>query len=183
MKETKLISSYIVNEKLNIEQVMEDFTPYIYTIIINRKMNISDEDIEEIISDVFVALWKNQKNLDTNKELSSYIAGITRNVISKKFRNVINITYMDDYKEELLEINSMENILEQSENTNIIMNELNNMKNEDKDIFMYFYYHYKSMKEIAIMLNISEKKVKSRLFRVRKKLKKNLEKRGYSYYG
>ena len=96
MKETKLISSYIVNNKLNIEQVMEDFTPYIYTIIINRKIDIKDEDIEEIISDVFVALWKNQDLLDTSKGLDSYIAGITRNIVSKKFRNLKNITYIDD---------------------------------------------------------------------------------------
>lgn len=182
MKEAKLISSYIVNDELNIEHIMEDFTPYIYKIIINRKMNISDEDIEEIISDVFVALWKNQKNLDINKELSSYIAGITRNILSKKFRNIINIIYMDDYNNELLGINNLENILEQSENTQAVMNELNNMKIEDKDIFMYFYYNNKTIKEIAIILNVSEKKVKSRLFRIRKKLKKNLERKGYSYY-
>lgn len=181
MKETKLISSYIVNDKLNIEQVMEDFTPYIYTIIINRKIDIKDEDIEEIISDVFVALWKNQNLLDTSKVLDSYIAGITRNIVSKKFRNLKNITYIDDYKDEIFEVNEMENIFEESDKIKTIMSELNNMKNEDKDIFIYFYYHYKSMKEISVMLNISEKKVKSRLFRIRKKLKKNLEKRGYSY--
>ena len=58
MNEKKLISSYIDNNKLNIEQVMIDFTPYLYTIIKNKSTNFLSEDIEEIISDVFCILWK-----------------------------------------------------------------------------------------------------------------------------
>ena len=60
---------------------------------------------------------------------------------------------------------------------------VNNMKQEDKEIFMSYYYYAKSIKEIADTLKIAESKVKSRLFRIRKKLKKVLEKRGYSYHG
>ena len=37
--------------------------------------------------------------------------------------------------------------------------------------------------EIANIMNIPEFKVKSRLYRIRKKLKKELEKGGYSYDG
>ena len=55
------------------------------------------------------------------------------------------------------------------------------MKEEDKNIFTYYYYKSKKIKEISIMMGISEIKVKSRLSRIRKKLKKELEKRGYSY--
>ena len=62
------------------------------------------------------------------------------------------------------------------------MMEINNMKQEDKEIFMSYYYYAKSIKEIANTLKIAETKVKSRLFRIRQKLKKVLEKRGYHYY-
>ena len=57
------------------------------------------------------------------------------------------------------------------------------IKQEDKDIFVLYYYNSKSMKEIAKILNIKENKIKSRLCRIRKKIKKILEKRGYSYNG
>lgn len=60
---------------------------------------------------------------------------------------------------------------------------VNNMKQEDKDIFTLYYYNSRTMKEIADILNITEKKVKSRLFRIRQKVKKFLEKRGYTNNG
>ena len=37
------------------------------------------------------------------------------------------------------------------------------------------------VKEIALKLNISEVKVKTKLFRIRQKIRKNLEERGYRY--
>ena len=61
----------------------------------------------------------------------------------------------------------------------IINNELNSLKAQDKDIFVKYYYFEKSIKEIASYYNISESKVKSKLFRIRKRLHKILKKRGY----
>lgn len=76
---------------------------------------------------------------------------------------------------------------EEREKTSIIMGELEKMKEEDKKIFISYYYFSKKIKDISKEFNISEVKVKSRLSRIRKKLKKELEKRGYdetvdSYY-
>lgn len=58
---------------------------------------------------------------------------------------------------------------------------LENMKKEDNDIFELFYYAGKKIKEIAKQLNITEFKVKTRLYRIRKKIKQILEKEGYRY--
>ena len=55
------------------------------------------------------------------------------------------------------------------------------MSKEDKDMFLLYYYFSKSIKEISKDLNCSEFKIKSRLFRIRKKLKANLERGGYRY--
>ena len=70
---------------------------------------------------------------------------------------------------------------EENEKTSIIMEELKKMKDEDKKIFMSYYYLSKKIKDISKELNISDIKVKSRLSRIRKKLKKELEKRVYGY--
>ena len=53
---------------------------------------------------------------------------------------------------------------------------------KDDDIFIFNCYYYSSMKinEIANVLNVSEFNVKSRLYRIRKKIKKELAKGGYS---
>ena len=87
MKESNLIKNYIQDNQLNIEKVIINYTPYIYTIIKNKNANLSKEDIEEIVSDVFLAIWKNQSRLYINKEISTYLVGIAKNLYNKKIRN------------------------------------------------------------------------------------------------
>ena len=147
---------------------------YVYIIIKNSESTFSNEDIEEIASDVFLTIWKNKEKLDINKEIAPYIAGITRNLILKKKSkikdNIEDIEGLQNYLYE--EIDVTHNQIEQNEKINILNNQLIKMKEEDKNIFTYYYYKSKKIKEISIIMGISEIKVKSRLSRIRKKLKK-----------
>lgn len=183
MKESNLIKNYIQDNQLNIEKVIINYTPYIYTIIKNKNSNLSNEDIEEIVSDVFLAVWKNQSRLDINKEISTYLVGIAKNLYNKKIRNKKNIVNIENYKNNLFDTESIDIKIENTEKENLIFMLVNNMKQEDKDIFILYYYNAKSIKDIANILNITENKIKSRLFRIRRKIKRGLEKRGYSYNG
>jgi len=183
MKKDDLIKYYLEDELLNIEKVINDFTPYVYTVITNKKYDITEEDKEEIISDVFLAVWKNQKKLDMNKKMSIYLSGIANNLLSKKMRKRNKIVDISEYENTLSIIKDFEEKIESSEKNKIIISEINKMKDEDKTIFMLYYYNSKSIKDIAKEINITEEKVKSRLFRIRKKLKRLLLKRGYSYNG
>ena len=178
----KKIREYIFEGKLDIASIIKDFAGYVFVIIKNSKYNFNDEDIEEIASDVFLVIWQNRNKLDINKEIKPYIAGITKNLILKRQRSITN----QNINIEILERTIHDNIdvydtAEEKEKTAIIMEELETMKDEDKKIFMSYYYLSKKIKDISKELNISEIKVKSRLSRIRKKLKKELEKRGYGY--
>ena len=54
MNNTKLISNYINNNELDLKRIIQDFEPYVKTIINNIVSdNLSIEDKEEIIEDVF----------------------------------------------------------------------------------------------------------------------------------
>lgn len=183
MKKEKLIEQYIENNTLNLEKVMEDYTNYLYVIVKNKKFKLAEEDVEEVISDVFLAVWKNQKQLDIQKEMSSYLAGIANHLYNKKLRNFKNVIDIEDYENQLQDTKNIEQEIEEKQKQDAILQEIYRMKQEDQDIFLCYYYYAKSIKEIAKDLHITESKVKSRLFRIRNKLKKKLEKRGYSYYG
>lgn len=159
---------------------------YVYIIIKNSGYLFSNEDVEEIASDVFLTIWQNKEKLDINKEISPYIAGITKNLLKKKKRdiknineNIKNIDELQDYLSD--KIDYTHNEAEEKEKIDIVTEELTKMKKEDKNIFTYYYYESKNIKEIANILGITEIKAKSRLSRIRKKLRKELEKRGYSY--
>lgn len=173
------IMNFYINNELDLEKVIQKYTGYVYSIIKTKIINIQKEDAEEIISDVFLALWNNKNKLDPTKKMTPYISGITKNLITKKLRTIKKHENIIDYNENIINIENLELKIEADEKNQIILKELESIKSEDKEIFIYYYYYSRKIKEIAKILNISESKTKVRLNRIRKKLRQALEKRGY----
>jgi len=167
------IKDYIENDEIELEKIIKDYSNYTITIINNMvKDNLSKEDKEEILSEIFFIVWKNKEKLDINKNLSSYIAGVTKN-IAKEYLRKIKINYnICDYENTLYSYDEIEIFNTNMETIRKIENKLNNMKEIDKKIFLEFYYYCKSIKDIAKEQNISIFSVKQRLYRIRNKLKK-----------
>ena len=177
-KET--IEAFEKNGVLDIENVIKCYNAYIYKILSNTISN--EQDIEEILSDVFIILWKNYKRLDKQDKIKPYLIGITKNLIKKKYREYsIKIDDIEIYEDTIVQNTNIEELVENKEKSRIISNTLNNMKELEKAVFIMFYYNQKKIKEIAKSLNISEAKVKIILHRVRKCIKKKLKERGYDY--
>lgn len=174
MKKYSKIYDYIINGKLDIEHIMREYTGYIYTVIQNKSSNFTKEDIEEIISDTYVCLWNNQEKLDINKDLSPYLSGITKNLIMKKYRTLKNHEDIEDFDEKLVASEGLELFYENQEKYKIIEKQLSQMKQEDREIFIMYYYENRKIREIARALNITESKIKSKLSRLRKKFNKLL---------
>lgn len=179
MKGDKLIS-FEENGFLNIEKVINRYNSYIYTIL---KNSLSDElDIEETLSDVFLVFWKNYKKLDKEINVKSYLIGITKNLIKKKYsKSNFNISNIELFDNTIMSNINIEELIENSEKSKIISNTLANVKKIDKDIFIMFYYNQIKIKHIANNLKISESKVKVSLYRTRKTINKKLKERGYGY--
>ena len=178
--EDRKIYTYIENNKLQMEKIMANYSNYISTIIRNSYIELSSEDVEEVLLDVFLTLWKNQNKLDINKSMSAYISGITKNLIKYKYRQCKENQNIEEYEEKLIDSLNIEIMILQNERQNVIAEELEKIKQEDKEIFVEYYYDDRSIKEISKIFNMSESKIKSKLFRVRKRLNKALKKRGYS---
>ena len=142
----------------------------------------NQEDIEEILSDVFMILWKNQERLDKSMNIKPYLVGITKNLVRKKYRiNVISHENIEDYEDKVSDYVDVENLIEENEKSKIVQHMIDNMKPEEQQIFVMFYYQAKKIKEISKELKISEVKVKVTLYRLRKLAKKKLKERGYDY--
>lgn len=179
MKNKNEIREYIKNDELDLEKIIDEFSGYVYKIIDNM-VSLSDEDIEEITSDTFFILWKNKEKLDEEKLLSSYIAGIARNLVKEKTRIVkINVD-ISNYENILQDCENIDMMCEQREKIAIIEKTVKSMKENDIFIFNCYYYSSMKMKEIADALNTSEFNVKTKLYRIRKKIKNDLTKGGYN---
>lgn len=173
MKELKQLENYYKNNEIDMDEIIEDFTPYITTIINNGTDNIIPfEDKEEIFSDTFFILWKNRNRLNIKVSLNSYLAGITRNLIKEKYRK-LQVSYnITDFENDTFDsINMCEKDRELIWD---VEQKIKGLKCIDIEIVNLFYYSGISIKDIANRLNISELNVKTRLCRIRKKIKKEL---------
>lgn len=180
---THLINYYKNDNKFNIEKLITDYQPYIYRVIKNFTNYLSNEDIEEIIEDVFLVVWHNQEKLNNTSPIEPYLIGVTKNIIKNKFRKICINENVDDYEYTFIDPIDIDFLVEQKEKNRIISLALNQMKKDDKKIFVLFYFYHKNTKEIATELNLSNTNIKIKLHRIRKRIQLKLIEGGYSYGG
>ena len=117
MEKTDEISNFYTNNKLDLEKVIKKYTRYVYSIIKAKVPNIKKEDAEEVISDVLLIIWKNKNKLDRKSKFSPYIAGVTKNVLYRKYKeirdNIKNVEHK--YDEEIegnFDVNKIRNYMQ-----------------------------------------------------------------------
>ncbi len=178
----EILKDYLLNGKVDIDKLLDNFYGYVYIIVKNGvSIYLTDEDIEEIVSDVFIAIWKNSKMLSNTIDIKAYLSGTAKNIIKNKYRkNELNFS-ISEYEEKIIDNSNLEKQAEENEQNIIIKNTLKTLKNEEYKAFIMFYYEAKTTKEIAEDLNCTVGKIKVILHRVRKIIRRNLEDGGYGY--
>ena len=99
MAEEEKLLMRLKNGKRNaIDEAIAVYTPYLSTVLYNMLGNrLPKEDIEEILSDVFVTLWKNADTIDLEKgTLRAYLAAVARNFALKKLNKQRDYTSLDE---------------------------------------------------------------------------------------
>ena len=83
--EAELLQRLRNREKNSIDEAIRIYTPYLSTVLYHMAGNsLPKEDIEEIVADVFVVLWKNAERIDLQKgTLRSYLAAVARKFCSE----------------------------------------------------------------------------------------------------
>lgn len=179
MNDKKEIDSYIKNNKIDLDCLVDDYTPYLRTVIQNMvNNNLSEEDKEEIILDTFFVLWKRYEENYSIKSLSSYMSGIARNLVREKLK-ALKYTIDIDQCDNLIEFSKLDIYSGEREEISEILNKIKGLKELDIKIINMFYYEELSIKDIAKELNISDVNVKTKLHRIRKKIKQELKRGGF----
>ena len=169
------IEKYVKGEELDIDKIVDDFSPYVNTIIRNTVYNnLSNEDKEEILLDTFFVVWKRNEEGYRIENLSAYISGITRNLIKEKLKKR-KLSLDLEQIENSLDFSYYESYLEEIEKIEEVCNKIKNIKPDELKIFNMFYYSNISIKDIAKELRLSESNIKTKLHRTRKKIRKYLK--------
>lgn len=127
---------------------------------------------EEVINDVFVNLWHNRKTIQTINNLSNYLYISVKhtclNVIkSKDFNIQVKHTLLGDVSEEYYEyqFQSPESLLISAENLKIISQTINTLPPKCRLVFRLVKEEGLKYKEVADLLNISERTVHNHMLK------------------
>lgn len=182
MDEAKLLRKVCRGESKALERLIEQYTAYVTTIVYHIiGSNMSREDVEEVVSDVFVALWQQAEEVHKGK-LKGFLSRIARcKAINKLREKSIAVTVEDDELELVREENFPEEIYLEKEKRSVVQKALLSMEQPDREIFLRYYYYYQTVAEVAEDMKLTLSAVKSRLSRGRQKLKKTLQEGGYFY--
>jgi len=100
--------------------------------------------------------------------LDSYIAGITKKLVKEKIRKIRKTEDIEDF-ENVISMYDGETFIDERQE---ILDLQKGLKEIDIKIFNMFYYESKLIKDIAKTLEITESNVKTKLHRIRKKVRK-----------
>lgn len=180
MDEKRLLKKLRNGDEKALAKIIDIYSAYISKIVgslISSKG--TREDIEEVVADTFIALWRTADRINYEKysSIKAYIAVIARNKTKDWLRNRgQDLQLMDDV---LLIDNSLEQLIVQREQQRILADALKQLNPLDCKIFVAYYYQYKKVKEIAHEFEMNPQTVKTRLRCGRAMLKKILIKEGY----
>ena len=160
------------NEKA-LQETIQRYTAYVSTIIkeiLNSRATV--EDIEELVADTFISLWKTSERIDyvQYSSLKAYIGEIARNK-AKDYLKMNKDIDLELYENAILIDDGIERQLLQKEQQQYIQKLLTKLKPEDQKIFLLHYYQYKKVDEIALIMHMNPQTVKTRLRRGREALR------------
>ena len=153
-----------------VDEAIEIYTPYLSTVLYNMVGNrLSKEDVEEIVSDVFVVLWQNADYIDLEKgTVKSYLAVTARNFALKRLNKRKDCVCLDEV--DLADDGFAENAL----NADFLWNAVMSLGELDNELFVRYYKFDEKLKGIAKETGLNISTVKTKLSRGKRKLKKIL---------
>lgn len=141
------------------------------------------QEVEEAISDSFVALWKGLDKYDPELPLSSWLYGIARRTAQNRRKRMGRSAPLLCLELEPESAGEEPDLVDQAaarENARLLRQAVEELPPPDREIFLLRYYLYQPVKEIARRLGMTPKAVEHKLRRGRERLRKKLIERGVS---
>lgn len=185
MDDREILELFSLRSEKAIEEISRKYGGYCFGIAKNILGN--DEDTEECVNDAYLKLWDSVHEKKP-VSLKLFLAKIVRNLALNRY-NEKNcqkrgggevMLALDEISELVSGADSTEREAAEAEFMRLLNAFLRSLSERDCGIFINRYFDLYSTAEIAQLYGIKENNVLKILSRIREKLKKYLEKEGYS---
>lgn len=164
-----------------LKEIIDCYTGYVRTVLRNFSRGmLSEQDIDELCSDIFFSLWQHRKNLDADVGFRAYLSAMARNAVKDRFKSAE--PPCDNVSEfEIPSGSRVEDMAQFHEMIRCLDKGLSTLPEKESEMFARYYFYGESTPVIARKMNLSESTVRSALSRTRTKLKEYLTKRGFDH--
>jgi RNA polymerase sigma-70 factor (ECF subfamily) len=132
---------------------------------------------EDIVSDVFVELWRNAASFEGRAQLSTWLLAIARNKAFAAMRDRV-VQPLEDAIAIPDPATTAEETLDASKRGAVLRKCLDQLSAAHREIIDLVYYHEKSVDEVSTIVGIPAATVKTRMFYARKRLSELLRATG-----
>lgn len=184
MEDSQIIKLYFSRSESAIKETERKYGTYCYSIANNILEN--HEDSEEIVSDTYLSAW-NAIPPHVPKVLAAFLGRITRQLSIDRLRKYQTFkrgsgtltAALEELGECVSGKDDVESAVYRKELMASIRRFLEGLTATERSMFVCRYWYLDSTEEIARKSGCSVSKVKSMLYRIRKRLDAHLEKEGY----
>lgn len=160
-----------------LEFVVDNYSNLIFKVI-GSVLNSSfhSQYVEECANDVFLAVWNNIESFDEKKgEFKYWITAIAKYKAIDYKRKLFKQSTVDPVEDYTLQdAVNLEEIIVGKENRKELLAAIDDMKDEDREIFIRRYFLYEGVENIARTFGVNRNLVDKRLSRGRRFLKEKL---------
>ena len=182
LNDKKIISAITARDERMLAFAVNKYSKLLWKIAASVLINAaSAQDVEECVADVFIYLWQYPEKYDPDKaKLSSWLSVIARSKAVDSYRRIIRkreISMEEIVVESLgfAEIAADDEIEERYSREKLQLC-IEGLNEKEKELIIRRYYYEQKPAEIAVALDIPKKQVENRLYYVRQKLRKMMEK-------
>ncbi len=164
-----------------LSRIVSQFSAYVRTVLRNfSNGSLNADDLDELCSDVFFNLWLHRADLNENVGLKPYLSISAKNAVKNRLRakkppteDVDELDFPSDLSiEKTAELNDMMRQLQIAFQT---------LSDSERELFLRYFFYGEKTADIARVMGLNENTARSKLSRVRGKLKDFLIKRGYDH--
>lgn len=171
----KLIEEVVLGDRAAFRKLYDEYKLKVY----NTARNITKDEkaAEDILQEVFVTIYTKLYKLKKPAAFDVWLYKIVVNCCNNYFRKNKNSISSEDSVIENLAGEDKEipnEILEKKESYEELKKCIDKLSDKLRICIVFYYFNDMSIKEIAEVLNCSEGTVKSRLFKAKKNLEKEL---------
>ncbi|MBD3917426.1 sigma-70 family RNA polymerase sigma factor [Paenibacillus sp. PR3] len=173
-----LIQQIKNNDESAIEELIARYGQYTAAIVYGvGGASMNAEDVEEVVSDVFYAIWKSRHSLQQTDSIKPYLAQIARNMTRNKWSRVRNEQPLDD-ELSVIGAPATDEVVILKERISMIKTLMAAFKYPDKDILTAYYFREYKLEDIASMYELPLSTVKSKIYRGKKSIVQYFDKGG-----